>query len=154
MSSPANTSTPNTGDPVRQFTLYVENKCGALHDLVVLLAGQNIHVLAMAVVDVTESSIVRLVVDDPDRTYDLLRRLGYYANENEVLGLELDSEAGLAGVLAALLEAELNIHYLYPFLVRPNGKYGLVLHVEDRDLAAQSLSISGHRVLSQRDLSR
>ena len=154
MSSSAKTSIPNTGDPVRQFSLYVENKCGALHDLVVLLAGQNIHVLAMMVVDVTESSIVRFIADDPDKAYDLLRRLGYYVNESDVLGLELDSETGLAGVLAALLEAEVNIHYLYPFLVRPNGKYGLVLHVEDRELAAQSLSISGHRVLSQRDLAR
>lgn len=57
-------------------------------------------------------------------------------------------------MLAAILEAEVNIHYLFPFLVRPHGKYGIVAHVEDRDLAAQALSIRGHRVLNQRDLSR
>ncbi len=154
MTTPANTSVPDSGDPVRHFSLYVENKCGALHDLVVLLAGESIHVLALSVIDITESSIVRFVVDDPDKAYDLLRKHGYYVNESDVLGLEIDSEAQLPGVLAALLEAEVNIHYLFPFLVRPNGKYGLVIHVEDRELAAQSLSIRGHRVLSQRDLAR
>lgn len=154
MSTPAKTSTPNTGDPVRQFSVYVENKCGALHDLVALLAGHGIHVLALSVIDITESSIVRLVVDDPDKTYDHLRRLGYYVNESDVLAVDLASEADLSGLLCALLEAEVNIHYLFPFLVRPNGKYGLVLHVEDRDLATQALTIRGHHVLSQRDLSR
>lgn len=154
MSSSAKTSTPNTGDPVRQFSLYVENKCGALHDLVALLAGQNVHVLALSVIDITESSIVRFVVDDPDKAYDHLRRLGYYVNESDVLAVELNSEADLGPLLAAILEAEVNIHYLFPFLVRPNGKYGLVIHVEERELAAQSLSIRGHRVLNQRDLSR
>ena len=154
MPSSSKTSTPNTGDPVRQFSLYVENKCGALHDLVALLAGQNVHVLALAVIDITESSIVRFVVDDPDKVYDILRRHGYYINESDVLGIELDSEADLGGVLAALLEAEVNIHYLFPFLVRPNGKYALILHVEDRDLAAQALTIRALRVLTQHDLSR
>ncbi len=154
MSSSPKTSSPNTGDPVRQFSVYVENKCGALHDLVALLAGHNIHVLALSVIDITESSIVRFVVDDPDKAYDHLRRLGYYVNESDVLAVELNSEADLGPLLAAVLEAEVNIHYLFPFLVRPNGKYGLVLHVEERELAAQSLSIRGHRVLSQRDLSR
>ncbi len=154
MPSSVKTSTPSSSDPIRQFSLYVENKCGALHDLVALLAGHNVHVLALTVIDITESSIVRFVVDDPDKAYDTLRQHGYYVNESEVLGVELDSEAGLGALLAAILEAEVNIHYLFPFLVRPHGKYGLVAHVEDRDLAAQALSIRGHRVLTQRDLSR
>lgn len=154
MSATPKTSTPNTGDPIRQFSLYTENKCGTLHDLVSMLTSENVHVLALSVIDITESAIVRLVVDDPEKAYEVLRQHGFYVNESEVLGVELDSEADLGRVLAALLEAEVNIHYLFPFLVRPNGKYGLVLHVEDRELATQSLSIRGHRVLTQRDLSR
>lgn len=154
MSPTPKTSTPRSSDPIRQFSLYVENKCGALHDLVALLAGENIHVLALCVIDITESSIVRFVVDDPDKAYDTLRQHGYYINESEVLGVELDNEAGLGAMLAGILEAEVNIHYLFPFLIRPHGKYAMVLHVEDRELATQSLSIRGHRVLTQHDLSR
>ena len=154
MPSSSKTSTPNTGDPVRQFSLYVENKCGALHDLVALLAGQNVHVLALAVIDITESSIVRFVVDDPDKVYDILRRHGYYINESEVIGIELDSETDLGGVLAALLEAEVNIHYVYSFIKRPRGKSGLVLSVEDAEIAALALNHRGFRVLAQHDISR
>jgi hypothetical protein len=148
------TTAPNTSDPIRQFSLYVENKVGTLHDLVVMLGGADVHVLALTVIDITESAIVRFVVDDPDKAFEVLRQHGFYVNESEVLGVELESEADLRPVLAALLEAEVNIHYLYPFLVRPNGKYALLLHVEDRDLGAQTLTLHHRRVLHQHDLSR
>ena len=153
-SSSAKTTTPNTGDPIRQFSLYLENKVGALHDLVAMLGASNLHILALSVHDNTESSIIRLIVDDHDKAYEILRQHGYYLNESEVLGVELDSEADLRFVLSALLETEVNIHYLYPFLVRPGGKYAVILHVEDNELGAQALSIRSYRVLRQHDLSR
>jgi len=151
MPSTSKTTIPNTGDPIRQFSIYVENKVGALHDLAVMLGGQGVHLLALTVLDLTESSIVRLVVDDPDKAFEVLRQHGFSVNESEVLGVEFDTEADLRFVL---LEAEVNIHYLYPFLVRPAGKPGLILHVEDREIGAQALSIRSYRVLAQHDLSR
>jgi len=154
MPSTSKTTIPNTGDPIRQFSIYVENKVGALHDLAVMLGGQGVHLLALTVLDLTESSIVRLVVDDPDKAFEVLRQHGFSVNESEVLGVEFDTEADLRFVLAALLEAEVNIHYLYPVLVRPAGKPGLILHVEDREIGAQALSIRSYRVLAQHDLSR
>ena len=141
-------------DPVQQFSVFVYNQVGRLNDLIALLQSHNVHVMAITVLDTTDSAIVRMVVDDPEKARQLMHDAGFPWKEADVLVVEINDESEIAGVLAALLEAEVNIHYLYPFLVRPNGKYGLVLHVEDRELAAQSLSISGHRVLSQRDLAR
>jgi hypothetical protein len=154
MPPPAKTTAPNTADPIRQFSLYIENKVGALHDLTVMLAGQGIHILALTVVHLTESAVVRFVVDDPDKAAEVLREHGYFLSETEVLGVEFDTEADLRFVLAALLEAEVNIHYSYPFLTRPAGKPALILHVEDRELGVQALSIRSYRVLGQRDVSR
>jgi len=57
-------------------------------------------------------------------------------------------------VLAALLEAEINIHYIYSFVKRPNGMTAVALNIEDQDIAAQALNNRGFRVLSQRDISR
>ena len=54
----------------------------------------------------------------------------------------------------ALLEAEINIHYVYSFIKRPEGKAALLFNIEDADIAVQSLTKRGLKVLSQRDISR
>jgi len=60
----------------------------------------------------------------------------------------------LQDVLAALVEAELNIHYTYPFLNRPAGKSALVLNVEYPEVAIDSLRRHDFTVLYQGDVSR
>ena len=53
-------------DPVKQFSVFAENRVGRLHDLTTLLKRGNVHVMAITVLDTTDSAIVRLIVDDPD----------------------------------------------------------------------------------------
>jgi hypothetical protein len=57
-------------------------------------------------------------------------------------------------VLAAMYEAEINIHYVYSFIKRPDGKAALAINVEDADIAAQSLDKRGFKTLTQTDISR
>jgi len=71
-----------------------------------------------------------------------------------VTAVEISGEADLKAVLSALLEAEINIHYVYSFIKRPEGKSALLFHIEDADIAAQSLTKCGLKVLSQRDIAR
>ena len=141
-------------DPVKQFSVFAENRVGRLYDLTSLLATNNVHIVAVAVQDSTENSIVRLIVDDPDRTRELLLNNDYPANECDLLAVELAGESGLKQVLAALLEAEINIHYVYAFLKRPEGRAAFALHVEDAEIGAQALGNRGFKVLTQRDISR
>jgi len=68
--------------------------------------------------------------------------------------VEMQGERQLRDVLAALLEAELNIHYTYPFLTRPGGKSALVLNVEHPEVAVESLRRNLFPVLYQGDISR
>jgi short subunit dehydrogenase-like uncharacterized protein len=67
---------------------------------------------------------------------------------------QLAGERQLQDVLAALVEAELNIHYTYPFLNRPAGKSALVLNVEYPEVAIDSLRRHYFTVLYQGDVSR
>jgi hypothetical protein len=53
-------------DPVRQFSVFTENRVGLLYDLIGLMSHINVHVMGITVLDTTDSAIVRLVVDDPD----------------------------------------------------------------------------------------
>jgi hypothetical protein len=60
----------------------------------------------------------------------------------------------LKAVLGAMLEAEINVHYLYCFLSRPRGRSAVALHVEDREVAADALRRRQLRLLDQSDLTR
>jgi hypothetical protein len=141
-------------DPVKQFSVFTENRVGRLFDLTSLLAMHNVHIMAVNVLDVTENAVVRLIVDDPDRTRELLVNNDYSYSETDVLSVEISGETSLKQVLAALLEAEINIHYVYAFTKRPEGKSAFALHVEDAEIGAQALGHRGFKVLTQRDISR
>lgn len=150
-------STPETSiatDPVQQFSVFVYNQVGRLNDLISLLQSHNVHVMAITVLDTTDSAIVRMVVDDPEKARTLMHDAGFPWKEADVLVVEMNEESEIAGVLAALLEAEVNIHYIYSFIKRPQGRAALALNVEDPEVAAQALNHRNIRVLTQHDISR
>jgi len=150
----SDTAVPVAAEPVKQFSVFIENRVGRLHDLVTLLAKHNIHIMAMTTIDQTDTALDRIIVDDPDRARELMAANNFFFTECDVLAVEFSDESKLQAVLAALLTVEVNIHYTYAFLVRPKGHSALALSVEDNDLAASALNTSGFKVLSQRDISR
>ena len=52
-------------DPVKQFSVFTENRVGRLYDLTTLLKNHNVHVMACTILDTTDSTIIRLIVDEP-----------------------------------------------------------------------------------------
>ena len=62
---------PDLG-PVRQFSIFVENKVGRLNEMVESLAGADVHIMALCLVDTTDSTIIRIVVDYPERAEQIL----------------------------------------------------------------------------------
>jgi hypothetical protein len=141
-------------DPVRQFSVFIENRVGRLHELTALLSRHNVHIVAMTTLDTTDCSIDRMIVDDPDRARELLAANNFFFTECDVLAVEFSDESKLQDVFKALYEVEMNIHYVYSFICRPRGRSALALNVEDLDLAMNSLNNCGLKVLTQRDISR
>lgn len=139
---------------MRQFSVFVENKVGRLSELVESLAKADVHILAMCLVDSTDSTIIRMVLDQPEAGERVMDEHQFAHDVNGVLALELPSEASLKEVADILLRAEINILYLYPFLFRPSGRCGLVLRADDQDLAGSVLARHGITVLGQSDLAR
>jgi hypothetical protein len=141
-------------DPVKQFSVFTENRVGRLSDLTSVFKANDVHIVALTVLDFTDTTILRLVVDDNDKARELMVNNDFPYTECDVVAVEIADEADLREVLAALLEAEINIHYVYSFIKRPEGRSALVLNIEDPDVAAQSLNNHGFKVLTQSDIAR
>ena len=105
------------------------------------------------VLDTTDSATLRIVVDDPDQARELLVRHGFPFTESRLVAVEANSSE-LARLMSVLLQAELNINYLYPFIPSPGGKAVIGLSVEDNDVAEQALARHQFRTLKQSDISR
>lgn len=151
---PVKTASSRGGDAVVQFSVFTPNRLGRLHDLVALLGTHNVHVLALTILDTTDSAIIRIVVDDPDKARDLLREQEFPFTESRLVVIEVNSPAELSRLMSALLGAEVNINYLYSFIPHPQGKSMLALSMEDNDLAEQVLKRHQFAVLKQSDISR
>ncbi|HWA28246.1 MAG TPA: acetolactate synthase [Lacunisphaera sp.] len=150
----SDTATPLPLEPIKQFSVFIENRVGRLHDLVSLLAKHNVRVMAMTTIDQTDTALDRIIVDDPERARELMAANNFFFTECDVIVVEFSDESKLPAVLAALIAVEINVHYAYAFLVRPKGRSALVLSLEDNDLAASALNTRGFKILSQRDISR
>jgi len=144
---------PNN-DGVRQFSIFADNKVGRLNDMVMLFAQHDIHILSICTVDTTDSAIIRLVVDYWEQARGLLDQHAFAYSLNEVMVVEMETEESIRAVTCALTQAEINIHYTYPMLMRPHGKCGLVLHLEDNEMATDVLNRNGIQVLTLSDLAR
>src|SRR6266567_8631510 len=128
------TTQARTPDLVIQFSIFTPNRLGRLHDLIRLLHARSVHVLGLMVLDTTDSAIIRIVVDDPDKARDLLIREDFPFTESKLVVVEVNP-TDLNRLMSALLEAELNINYLYSFIPHPAGKPIIGLSMEDNETA-------------------
>ena len=150
---PSSTAT-RSADPIRQFSLFADNKVGRLHELVQQLNARKIHILAFSQVDATECTVMRFIVDYPEDFAQWLHEQGHTFAETEVVAVEIETPAFFSRITASLIEAEININYVYAFLSRPYGRAALALSLEDNDLATNVLRAHGLTVLDQNDLAR
>jgi len=140
---------------VKHFSIFLDNKVGALLEVVRLLSERNIVVLALSIQDSAESSICRFIVSDPEEVSALFDEFDIAYNMSHVVVAELTEGAlSLANVLASLLKAEVNLLFSYPMLIRPKGRPLIALHVDDIECSTSVLRGDGFRVLNQSDLSR
>ncbi|MDB6074875.1 MAG: amino acid-binding [Verrucomicrobiaceae bacterium] len=144
-----------TATPVMQLSVFLHNRVGTFMALVKLLNDHKIEVLGLSMQETTELTFARLVLSDPESAITLFMEKGIPHADCKVLVVEIREGAhNLALCLAALLTAEINIQFSYPMMTRVGNWPLLVLHVDDREVAADALNSSGFKLVGQNELSR
>lgn len=143
------------GEPVKQFSVLLHNRAGALAALAKLLRNNGIQVVGISVQDSRDATVARLVVTDPDLTEQIFIEKGIPFTTCELVVVAL-AEAGpqLLPVLDTLMVAETNIDFAYALMPSPKGQALLALHVEDFEFAVSVLNRAGFKLFFQADLSR
>jgi hypothetical protein len=149
------TSSKFEGPLVKQFSVFVPNKVGAMLEIVKLLSAHQTHVVALSVSESTDSAIARIIADDPQRVEKLFREKNIAFGVSQVVVVEMREVATqLVKLLAALVMAEVNVHFAYPLLIRPRGFSAIALHLDDTECASSVLTGEGFKILSQDDITR
>jgi len=149
------TTSKGDGPLIKQFSVFLANKVGAMHDVLKLLNAHEYHVVAMSVSESTDSAIARVIVSDPAGVEKLFKQHNVAFGMCEVVVVEmLEVAVELPKLFAALFMGEINVHFTYPLLMRPRGQAALAIHVDDNECAISVLSGSGFTLLSQTDISR
>jgi hypothetical protein len=138
---------------LRQLSLFLENRPGALRGPCEALGRAGIDILTLSLADTQQFGILRLVVREEERAREVLEAAGCVVRLNDVLAVEVpDRAGGLADVLGAFEGTGISVEYLYPLVGAHHGRNAvLVLRVEDSDRAVGVLQDRQVRVLSREE---
>lgn len=138
---------------VRQFNVFLENRLGALLNVVRRFESTDIRIISLTIVDSADCAIVRIVLSDPERALEIFQQARLAITESDLLVVQLpDGPQPVLQICKALLMAEINLHYAYPLLIGPHGKAALALHVDDHETATNTLSAQGFTLFTEGDL--
>jgi len=125
---------------IKQLSVFLENKSGRLAAVTRELARHDINIRALSIADTSDFGILRLIVNDPEKAYRVLKNAGFTVSLTQVLGVEMpDRPGGLSRVLDILEEEGINIEYLYAFIGRGGEEALVIFRVEDLDRAIEVL---------------
>jgi hypothetical protein len=126
---------------VKQVSIILENIPGMFLSVSECLARESINIRAISVADTSNTSTVRFVTDNPEKTVNVLRSNGYKVIENDVLGVEIPDHPGaLRAVLKPLKDSNINVLYFYTYLGRgESGQPIVIIGVDKTEEAVAAL---------------
>ncbi|HJA64231.1 MAG TPA: ACT domain-containing protein [Candidatus Intestinimonas stercoravium] len=141
---------------MKQISVFVENKPGALYALTAVLAQGQIDMRALSLAETKDFGIVRLIVNDLYKTTTLLKDAGYVHSLTPVVGVAIpDVPGGLNRVLQVLTDARVNVEYMYAFLGGKDVDHAyMIFRVADDKAAETALASRGIQVLDQEQVER
>ena len=138
---------------LKQLTVFVENKQGALVDITATLAQNNVNIRALSISDTEEFGILRLIVNDNETAMTKLSGEGYLIKTTDVVGVKIgDAPGKLSTALSVLDDKGINLEYLYAFMSRTEKHAYVVLRVADNGAAEAALQTAGFHLITDADV--
>lgn len=133
---------------VEQISIFIENKSGRLAEITGILGDEGINIRALSLADTTDFGILRLIVDNVDRAQSVLKGKGFTVSKTEVIAVNVpDQPGGLAAILHALDQGQINVEYMYAFVERCGGNAVIIFRFDETDKAITTLQANNFNIL-------
>ena len=127
-------------EKIKQFSVFMPNKPGALSRFIALFAERGINILGIASEVRDDSGLVRVALPDDVDGSAILSKAGVSSVESSLLSVELDDRPGqLQRVSQALADGKINITTVYGTSVPGAEKARILLAVQNTDKALDIL---------------
>jgi hypothetical protein len=138
--------------PVQQVSAFLDNRPGSLSELISCLDRSKIKIFALSIADAGEFGLIRMITEDAGRATKILEDADFNLAKSKknievtvILTTEKDKVSRIAKILG---DNDFNIAYAYSSAVRTDGKFALVLRVDDLDKAERILEENDVAILS------
>lgn len=136
-----------------QVSVFAENKPGRIEKITRILAEARINIRAITISSANGFGVVKILVDQPQRAFEVLREYGVPVYLQEVIAVILDDiPGGLHKVAKVLAENGINIEDAYGFVVERGKTAVLVIQVEHEPQAQSVLERNGFVLLSDEEI--
>ena len=98
----------------KQLSIFLENKSGRLTEVTDALGAAGINLSAMSIADNSDFGILRCIVSDPEKAYQVLKEAHFAVKITDVIGFVCPNTSGsLAVVLRHLSSNGVFIEYTH-----------------------------------------
>jgi hypothetical protein len=133
---------------ITQISVFIENKSGRLYEICNLLGQNNLNIRALSLADTSDFGILRLIINDPDKAYTLLKQNGFTVGKTEVIAVEVpDVPGGLASVLKVLSDNDVNVEYMYAFVEKSSDFAVMIFRFDEVEKALSALEKAGIKTI-------
>ncbi|MCD8554891.1 ACT domain-containing protein [Seleniivibrio sp.] len=133
---------------LQQISVFIENQSGRLYDVANLLGQNGINIRALSLADTSDFGILRLIVNNPESAYKILKDNEFTVGRTEVVAVEVkDRPGGLAEILGALSRNEINVEYMYAFVEPTGSRAIMIFRFDETDKAVEKLSAEGFTLI-------
>lgn len=135
-----------------EVSVFLENKISHFEGITGLLKKEKINIRSMTLNNILHGwGVLNLLVDQPEKAYQVLSDKGNSVALREVIALEMKDEAGgLDELLVKISRAGIHIENAYSRLISENKMAILILEVPDVLEAVRRLEINGVSVLDDK----
>jgi hypothetical protein len=115
-----------------QLTVFMENRPGKLETITKILSKGRINIRGITLASEGEFGIVKILADDPDRAYGLLRENHLTVSKRQVVTALIDDKpGGLHDLLELLSSHKINVEDCYGVALEEGRQAAIVLEVDD-----------------------
>ncbi len=138
--------------PVPQISVFLDNRPGSLSEVMAHLDRLQIKIFALSIADAGEFGLIRMITEDPERAAKALEDADFNLAKSrkniEVTVILITDKESVSKITHILGANGLNIEYAYSSAVHVDGKFALVLRVNDLVKAEKTLKDNNVVVLS------